>query len=138
MNELGGYQELVSTRGWLGNGAFLLALVLTALLERLQFQLRSAEAKAWWASNGRDVLNAFAFGVMALGLHGLGFTGPLALGLAATLVLVLSAVQTSLAQHRLSTVLSVATAFLLGLPVLIFPGRVHGLFRGVLQSLFKL
>src|SRR4051812_27563322 len=109
----------------MGSAVFMGMLCLTALLERLQFQLRSSEASVWWASNGRDVINAFALATMSLGLRVLGFTGPIAVGIAATLVILLSALQSSLGDRRGAAFWSLGTALALGVLVMVFPGVVH-------------
>ncbi|MFZ5470701.1 MAG: hypothetical protein ACOZIN_14815 [Myxococcota bacterium] len=137
MEELGGYRELDWAARVLGNLVFLGVLFLTALLERLQLQLKATEASRWWASNGRDVVNAFAFGAMWLGLKVIGFTGPIALAIAATLVVAMSVVQSSLAKYpRLSTALALGLTLAVGLPVILVPNFVHGVFRWVIEGLF--
>ena len=136
MDALGGCQELAQSARILGAVVFLGMLLATAVLERLQFQLKAAEASKWWASNGRDVVNAFALGAMAIGLRVIGFTGPIALSIAATLVLVLSAAQTALEKRGGAALLSVGLALVLGAPVLLAPRAVHELFRSSLELLF--
>lgn len=136
MNELGGYREFLPPARELGSAVFLGMLVLTAVLERLQFQLRATEASVWWASNGRDVVNAVALGAMSLGLYVVGFSGPIALAIAATVVILLSALQATFERHRWAGGLSVLTALLLGAPVMLFPRTVHGLFTGMIRFLF--
>ncbi len=137
MDELGGYRELLAPARWVANAVFIGMLFLTALLERLQFQLRATESSKWWASNGRDVVNAFALASMALGLKVIGFTGPIALLIASTLVLLMSALQSSVGSHPLSVVLSMAAALTLGLPVILAPTLVHTFFRRTLEFLFR-
>lgn len=136
MDALGGYRELTQSARILGAVVFLGMLLLTAVLERLQFQLKAAEASKWWASNGRDVVNAVALGAMAIGLRVIGFTGPIALSIAATLVLVLSAAQTALEKRGGAGLMSAGLALVLGAPVLLAPRAVHELFRSTLELLF--
>jgi len=138
LDALGGYQELAQPGRLIGAVGFLGMLLATAALERLQFQLKAAEASKWWASNGRDVVNAVALGAMAIGLRVIGFTGPIALSIAATLVLVLSAAQTALEKRGGAGLLSVGLAVVLGAPVLLAPRPVHELFRSTLEILFPL
>jgi hypothetical protein len=133
---LGGYSPLSSPGRELGFALFVLLLCVTALLERLQFKLRATEARTWWAGNGRDVLNALALGVMALGLKLLGFAGPISFCIAATLVVLLTWVETLVGERPHSTALSVAAALGLGAPILLFPASVHAFFRGALELLF--
>jgi len=137
VDALGGYHELEQAPArLLGAAVFVGMLCLTAVLERLQFRLRATEGSRWWASNGRDVVNAFALAAMSVGLRVIGFTGPIALSIAATLVLILSAIQTSLERHAWAGVLNVAVALALGAPVMVAPRAVHGLFRAAVEHLF--
>jgi len=135
MDELGGYRELAPLARAIGNAVFVGMLLLTAFLERLQVQLRVTESSKWWASNGRDVVNAFALASMAFGLKVIGFTGPIAFLIASTMVLFVSVLQ-SLINRRLSTVLSVAGALAVGLPVILAPTAVDAFFRRTLEFLF--
>lgn len=137
LDALGGYRPLEPLARLLGSGVFLGMLALAALLERLQFQLRYTESSTWWASNGRDVVNAFALAAMALGLRVIGFTGPIALCIAATLVLLLSALQSAVEKHRHAFLWSLAAALLLGAPVMVAPELVHGGFRAAVEWLFQ-
>ena len=115
---------------------FLGVLLLTAVLERLQTRLREDEVSTWWVSNGRDVLNAFALATCALGLRLLGFRGPLALCLAATLTVVLSLVQSVIVRRQLPAAVSLAVAVLVGLPVALQPAWFAAVLRAVLRELF--
>jgi hypothetical protein len=138
VEELGGYRELTASARVVGALVFAAVLVVVALLERLQFRLRATEQKTWWGSNGRDVLNALALGAMALGLKAIGYTGPIALAIAATMVIALSALQGALAKFpRLSSVLSMTAALAIGVPVTLLPRAVHGLFREAIERLFQ-
>ena len=136
MDEFGGYRELLPRVRTVGNLAFIGLLCLTALLERLQFQLRASESSRWWASNGRDVVNAFALAATALGLRLIGFTGPILLQISATLVLLTSAFQGSIGQRRFSTLWSVLVALALGSPIVIVPEQVYVFSRTTLRVLF--
>jgi hypothetical protein len=119
-----------------GQVVFAGALILTALLERLQFQLRASESSLWWASNGRDVVNVLALGVMSVGLRAVGLTGPMSLGIAATATIVLTALQPFLDKHRHGGLLTGVVAMALGLPVLIHPQALHQGFQAVVLYLF--
>lgn len=137
MEELGGYHELAPSARGVGVALFLFALFFTALLERLQFRLRDQEGSRWWASSGRDLLNALALLAMTFGLRAIGFAGPISLAIAATLFLALSVVQSSLARSpRLAAGLSIALSLFLGLPVLLAPRAVQGFFLGTIELLF--
>ena len=119
-----------------GDAVFLVALVLTGLLERLQIRLRAGEQLRWWASSGRDVINALAFGTMALGLAVVGYTGPVALAIAASLLLLVTAVQSALGERKGSGAIALVAAGALGVPVIAVPRAVHGLFQLLLGWLF--
>jgi len=136
MDELGGYRELAPPARLIGNAVFVGMLVLTTLLERLQLQLRATESSRWWASNGRDAVNAFAVASMALGLKVIGFTGPMAFLVASILVLLMSALQPAIHRPQ-SMLLSLGLALVLGLPVLVAPSWVHSFFRRLLEMLFR-
>lgn len=136
MDELGGYRELAPPARLVGNAVFVGMLFLTALLERLQLQLRATESSKWWVSNGRDVVNAFAVASLALGLKVIGFTVPMALLIACTLVLLMSTLQPS-RPTPYSAVVAMVLALLLGLPVIVAPALVHAFFKHALELLFR-
>jgi hypothetical protein len=126
---------------WNGEGgtwtalAYLASVAIAGLLERVQYRLRADEARAWWASNGRDVLNAVALGAVSSGLWIHGFRGPLVVCVAGTLVLLLSICQMRLESRRGSSWWSVGVALALGSPVLVAPGQVARLFQRVVLAL---
>lgn len=136
MDELGGYRELAPMQRAVGSAVFVALLGLTGVLERFQFTLRDTEATTWWASNGRDVVNLFALAAMAIGLKVIGFAGPISLCIAATIVLLLSALQSALAEHPHVWLWCLGAALALGAPVLIAPRFVHAVFRGSIEWLF--
>jgi hypothetical protein len=127
--------------GWTGEGSWLHALgylallALAGLLERVQYRLKADEGRAWWASNGRDVLNAVALGAVSAGLWLQGFRGPLVVCVGGTLVLLLSLSQMRLESSPRSTLWSVLGALLLGLPALLDPGAVARLCQDALALL---
>src|SRR5215831_21114891 len=127
--------------GWTGEGGvwgaltFLGSVCVAGLLERVQFRLRADEGRSWWASNGRDVLNAVALGAVSSGLWVYGFRGPLVVCVAGTLVLLLSMVQMRLESRPGSTWWSVGVALALGAPVLFAPGAVARCFQRVVLAL---
>ena len=127
--------------GWTGEGSvaralgYLGLLALVGLLERVQYRLKADEGRAWWASNGRDVLNAVALGAVSAGLWLQGFRGPLVVCVGGTVVLFLSLIQMRLETSPHSTLWSVLAALLLGLPALLQPGMVSRAFQEVLATL---
>lgn len=135
LGQFGGYGELPRE---LGRAAFVAALGVTGFIERVQFRLRFLESRTWWASNGRDVLNAVAFGLLFGASLLIGFSGPLSLVIAGTLLVLVNTVQSALGTRRGATRLSIALAFVLGLPVAIAPLAVDDAFRRMLVFLFRL
>jgi hypothetical protein len=116
--------------------AFTAALCAIGIVERIQFRLRFLEARTWWASNGRDVLNTVAFLTLLGSLALLGFTGPLLVLIASVIVLLMNTVQASLGTRPGATFMSVAAALILGAPVLVAPAWVdHGM-KALLEFLF--
>lgn len=134
---LGGYQPQELPARPLGSVAYLLAVVIVSYLERLQFRLRALEGSRWWASNGRDVLNTLALLFMIAGLHLIGFSGPLSLCIAATIVIVLSALQLELDKHRHQAWWSLAVGLGLSAPVLLFPAQTDALFTRLIGALYR-
>jgi hypothetical protein len=126
---------------WKGDGGawtaltFLASVGVAGLLERVQYRLRADEGRAWWASNGRDVLNAVALGAVSSGLWIYGFRGPLVVCVAGTLVILLSMAQMRLESRHHSTWWSVGVALALGFPVLVAPAAVAGFFERVVVAL---
>jgi hypothetical protein len=108
---------------------------LVAALERFQYALRQTESSRWWASNGRDVLNLFSLGVVTYGLILLGFYGALVFLIGASLVVVLTALQSTLARGPSRGVLSFALAFAVGLPALAWPKGLAWAAKAALQYL---
>ena len=126
---------------WTGDGGtwtaltYLASVGVAGLLERVQYRLRANEGRAWWASNGRDVVNAVALGAVSSGLWIYGFRGPLVVCVAGTLVLLLSMAQMRLESRPGSTWWSVGVALALGAPVLVAPAAVARFFQWVVLAL---
>jgi len=127
--------------GWTGDWSalralgYLALLALVGLLERVQFRLKADEGRTWWASNGRDVLNAVALAAVSAGLWLQGFRGPLVVCVGGTLVLFLSLFQMWFETSPRSTLWSVLCALVLGLPALLRPGLVARIFQEALATL---
>ncbi len=115
---------------------FFVALVLVGVLERVQFRLRFFEGRTWWASNGRDILNALAFGAMLGALGLVGFGGPLAVVIASAVLVPINALQASLGTRPGGAWLSAAVALVLGAPVVAAPDAVDGALRAAMVWLF--
>ena len=110
--------------------AALAAAALLVLLQEAGERLRREEHRAWWASNGRDVLNVVGFAAFAGALYLHGYPGPAALlaGGAATLAAygawVIAADVARLRHPRLA---AIAGGWALSGLLLAFPGHVVGL-----------
>jgi len=108
-------------------------------LEELGDRLRRQEHRAWWASNGRDVINVLALLVIAGALVLLGFPGPAALVTGGLLTLALTGV--SVVEGRLPArahprLTALAMAFLLALPLAAWPDEVAAALGAVAEALF--
>lgn len=112
----------------LAAGLALLAAVASAVrLEELGDRLRREEHRAWWASNGRDVINALALLAISGSLVLMGFPGPAALVTGGVLVMALTGV--CVIEGRLPArvhprLVALALGFLLALPLLLYPAEV--------------
>lgn len=120
-------------------GAALAAATLLVLLQEAGERLRREEHRAWWASNGRDVLNGVGFAAFAGALHLYGYPGPAALlaGGAATLAAygawVLAADVARLRHPRLA---AIAGGWAFSGLLLAFPANVVGALGRVASALF--
>lgn len=135
--ELGRFGQVSEATQSLGRVTFVAVLGMAGFLERVQFRLRFLEARTWWASNGRDVLNAVVFGLLFGAGMLIGFSGPMCLVIAATILVLVNTLQSSLGEKKGATTLSIAVTFLLGLPVVISPAWVDGAFKSMLSVLFR-
>lgn len=106
-------------------GACALALMGMGLLTRLELGLRAREGTLWWASNGRDLANAVALCLTLAGLHGLGYSGPVALLLSAALLLAVTAVLATLGERRAPVWVALVVALGAGAPVMALPGHIQ-------------
>lgn len=122
---LGSFDPLPGDWRPLALAAWALALALAVALQRWQVGLRRAETARWWVSNGRDLLNLLALGILAGALLLLGFPGPAALLLGATILLPLILLATAAVRRERLSALLPALAALLGVPVAVAPDRVH-------------
>ncbi|AKU91385.1 hypothetical protein [Vulgatibacter incomptus] len=104
---------------------FAAALVLFVALQPVAMRLRAEEHRTWWASNGRDVVNALAVVSISASVWLLGIALPLAIFLGCTLTLVLALFGTFLHERVAgSWRLVLAIAAVLGAPLVIVPGEV--------------
>jgi hypothetical protein len=121
--------------------AYLVAVALHVALQELGVRLRREEARAWWAGNGRDLLNAVGFAAVAAALRAYGFPLPAALATGGTLTLALFG--TSVFMDRQDRIVrrrawALLAALVLALPVLLFPGEVLEALGRVASRLFPI
>jgi hypothetical protein len=120
-------------------GAFAGAVAAFLFVQELGLRLRRAEARAWWAGTGRDLLNAAGLLAIAGALRLGGFSGAAALLVGGTLTLlmfgasVLVATQTRTAHPR---AWAFAAGAALALPVLLFPAPILAAFAALARALF--
>jgi hypothetical protein len=121
-------------------GAFYLAAVaLLVLVQELGLWLRREENRAWWAGNGRDLLNAGGLTAVTASLRAYGF--PIAAALIVSATLTLALIGTSIfMETRMRVARPRAWALTVGLafaaPVLLFPAEVLGTFARAAGTLF--
>lgn len=134
--------ELVSSGGiprGIGAAAAVASAVFLVVLQEMGQRLRREEHRAWWASNGRDVLNLAGFAAMALSLRLYGFAGPAALvvgGLFTLLTYGAYVLAADLARVRHPRALAVATGWAVVGLVLLFPEPVLAFLGQVAAALF--
>lgn len=121
--------------------AYLVAVALLVALQELGVRLRREEARAWWAGNGRDLLNALGFAAVAASLRAYGFPLPAALATGGTLTLALFG--TSVFMDRQDRIVrrrawALVAALALAAPVLLFPRPLLALLGKVARRLFPL
>jgi hypothetical protein len=108
-------------------------------LEELGDRLRRDEHRAWWASNGRDVINALALLAISGALVLQGFPGPAALVLGGVLTMSLTGVcvlEGRLPERARPRLVALALGFLLALPLLLFPAEVAAGLGALAAGLF--
>ncbi len=101
--------------------SYLTLLFFFAFLQRLQLELRGTETRTWWASNGRDAVNAVGVALLAWGLRSVGYGLPIALLLAGSIVVLSTAIVPTLGRWRSRPGRVIAVSVLLGLPPVFAP-----------------
>ncbi|WP_373045621.1 hypothetical protein [Vulgatibacter sp.] len=121
----------------LGDLAYAAALALFIYLQKLAFRLRAEEGQAWWASNGRDLVNGLAAVTVSGAVWLQGVAPWLALYFGCTLTLALSVIHT-LAQRRSDEPWKpvVVAAALLGAPLVLAPRVVAEVMASLLSAAF--
>jgi len=109
--------------------ALFLAVAGAVRLEELGDRLRREEYRAWWASNGRDVVNAAAVLVIAGALKLLGYPGPAAFLAGGLLTLALMGVtnlEVRLPERARPRLVALGLGATLALPLVAWPAGVVG------------
>jgi hypothetical protein len=119
--------------------ALLAAVAAAVRLEEVGDRLRREEHRAWWASNGRDVINALALLAIAGSLVLMGFPGPAALVLGGVLTMALTGVcviEGRLPARARPRLVALGLGLLLALPLLLFPAEVATALGALAANLF--
>lgn len=115
----------------------LIALGISVALQELALLLRSQERSAWWASNGRDVANALAVLLATVAIRWQGAPWHVALLLAATWTLWISALARALyGRVAHPWVVVGAVGFVLAIPLLGWGRQVFAGASALLSWLF--
>lgn len=118
---------------------YLAAVALLVLLQEIGLRLRREERRAWWAGNGRDLLNAVGFAAVTAALRAYGLPLPAALVAGATLTLALfgtSIFMETRVRVRRPRAWALAVGLIIATPVLLFPAEVVTLLSRVTSALF--
>ncbi len=136
---LGLLRGVSASERWLGAALLAAALALTVFLQRIQLELRREEAAKWWVSNGRDLVNVLSLAALYGSVWMLGFSGPCALLLAATLLLLLNLLEAFLLQRPSlpAQALSLGLALALCAPLVAMPERVSWALNEIASQLIR-
>lgn len=119
--------------------SYLASVALLVLLQEIGLRLRREERRAWWAGNGRDLLNAVGFAAVATSLRAYGFPLAGALFAGATLTLTLFGTCVYM-ETQARTSRRRAWALLLGVafaaPLLVFPTQLLNALARAATALF--
>ena len=120
-----------------GDLAYAAALALFIWLQKVGLRLRAEEAQAWWASNGRDVVNGLAVVTVSGAIWLQGVAPWLAVFFGSTLTLALSVLHAFLERrHPDPWKLLVVAAVLLGAPLVLAPQPVAEETAALLRAAF--
>jgi hypothetical protein len=118
---------------------YLAAVALLVLFQELGLWLRREERRAWWAGNGRDLLNAAGLCAVTAALRAYGFPLAAAVAVGATLTLALfgtSIYMETRARVRRPRAWALAAGLALATPVLLFPAEILSVFDRAATTLF--
>jgi hypothetical protein len=136
----GSYRDIGPAWRAVGIAVLLLSLGATVVLQRVQLALSREEASIWWASNGRDLLNAVSLGLVGLALWLVGFSGPIAVLVGATVLLLLNLFESFLSRgpgQAWPTGLAFLVALTLAAPLVIAPASVQLIVTRAVARLFS-
>ena len=120
-------------------GLYVAAVALFVLLQEIGLRLRREERRAWWAGNGRDLLNAVGFAAVAAALRAFGFPLPSALFVGASVTLALFGTSIFMEQRarvRRPRAWALGVGLVIATPVLLAPGAVAGAVARLAAALF--
>ncbi len=134
--------EARSSMSRLGAAAlYLAAVALLVLLQEVGLRLRREERRAWWAGNGRDVLNGMGFAAVTAALRAYGFPLPAAIAVGATVTFALFGISTFMetqVETRHPRAWALGVVLPLAMPVLVFPADLVDGFSRLAHRLFPL
>jgi hypothetical protein len=114
-------------------------VALLVLLQEVGLRLRREEQRAWWAGNGRDLLNLAGAAAVSAALRAYGYSLPAAIALGGTLTLLLFGtsvfVETRVSLRR-PRVLALVAGLVLAAPAVAFPGAVLRALGRLVGALF--
>lgn len=119
--------------------ALVAAVVGAVRLEELGDRLRREEHRAWWASNGRDVINGAALVALGGTLMLMGFPGPAALvtgGLVTLALTGICVVEGKLPARSHPRLAATAAGLLLALPLALWPAAIARALGAMAEALF--
>jgi len=122
----------------LGAALYLAAVAAFVVFQEIGLLLRREERRAWWASTGRDLLNAAGLAGIGGALVQFGFPFATALAAAGTLTLVLFGtsiwLETRPWRHR--RWLALCAGAVVALPLVLFPEPILAALGAVVARLF--
>ncbi len=124
---------------WLAAGVYLAAVVAFLFAQEEGLRLQRAEARAWWAGSGRDLINTAGLLAISGALRLVGFPWAGALFVGGTLTLLMFGASVLVATQmdvRHPRAWSFALGLALAVPVVLSPRAVLGAFARVALALF--
>lgn len=122
----------------LGDLVYVAALLLFVYLQKVALRLRQEEVHAWWASNGRDVVNGLAAVTLSGAIWLQGMAPWLAIFIGCSLTLALALIHAGVVKlgARAPWKVVLVAAFLLGAPLVLAPEPVAEATAAALRAAF--